>query len=465
LVGPRPHRRSAGFTLVELTIALVAGLIVAMGIVGLSRAATTTFHEEVRNAAAEAALRTAIDRLRADLQRAGYMSTPNIMSDPKVARSPTALTNVDTIDKSMSGLRRLSSVYLADGGSLSRNGIALSKSQSTALAPDLLEIGGNMTTTEQFEVQSIQPASGSCQRIYLNPISAAMFRVNAVGTTAAPDELRNMFQPVPKGLTTQFIVRIVDDQGRTQYVATCPESTPPVAGFDTFGSAATPYPYVDIDSVDTPLQTASSTQTVSSLQGTAAGKAWINPVQIVRWEITQAGAKGDPEPAQYVNALDNQALSPGTADPNKYDLMRSYVDATGALVPQTSEIVAEYAVDLDFAFTVDSGTSQAPVLQTFAFDDATSSAAWAYDVSGQPVSSIGPQRIRSIRVRLVTRTAQPDRTANVPVTSPGTTGVNESFLYRYCVVPSCATSDGTPRLARARTITAEVWLQNLARSY
>ena len=69
-------------------MSLLAGLIVALGIVGLSRDATHTFHEEMRSSAAEANLRTAIDRLRADLARAGYMSTGNVATDPMVAKAP-----------------------------------------------------------------------------------------------------------------------------------------------------------------------------------------------------------------------------------------------------------------------------------------------------------------------------------------------------------------------------------------
>ena len=43
----RPPR--GGFTLIELTWRSSAGLIVALGIVGLSREATRTFNEEVRS--------------------------------------------------------------------------------------------------------------------------------------------------------------------------------------------------------------------------------------------------------------------------------------------------------------------------------------------------------------------------------------------------------------------------------
>ncbi len=452
---------TAGFTLVELTVALVAGLIVAMGIVGLSRSATATFHEEMRNAAAEASLRSAMDRLRADLARAGFMSTGNIQADTAIARAPTDPNNVQGINANMKGILQLAAVHLADGGSVTQNLLPLSANQNPALAPDYVEIGGNMTTADQFEVAVVQPPSGNCQRILLVPTSPAMYRLNVVGPTAAPDELRAIFQPVPKGMATQFIARLVDDAGHTQYLATCPENV--AAGFTTMTGAPQPYPYVDIDSTNTPIRTAQTTSTVSSLSGYAAGRAWINPVQIVRWEITGPGGK-DPEPAQYVNALNNVPLQPGTADPAKYDLMRTFVDATGVLVPQTSEIVAEYAVDLDFAFTVDAGLSnQAPSLTTFGFDDGKSNYLWAQDVSQVPSPLQGPQRIRAIRVRLATRTAQPDRTANIPATQ---NNPNEEFLYRYCVLAPCpAKPDATLRWARTRTMTAEVSTPNLGRNY
>jgi type II secretory pathway pseudopilin PulG len=465
----RRAENTAGFTLIELTVALVAGLIVATGIVGLSRSATATFHEEMRNAAAEASLRTAIDRLRADLQRAGYMSTANIMMDTNIARAPTDPNTVQGIDSTMAGLLRLAAIHLEDGGSVVQNALALSAEQPIALAPDYIEIGGNLTTADQFEVAVVQPPTGNCQRILMVPTSAAMYRLNAVGATAAPTELRNIFQPVPAGMSTQFIVRLVDDSGRTQYLATCPEAV--TAGFTTLTGAPQPYPYVDVDSTHTPVRTAQSTQTVSSLSGYAAGRAWVNPVQIVRWEITGPGGK-DAEPAQYVNALDNLPLQATTQDTTKYDLMRTFVDATGVLVPETSEIVAEYAVDLDFAFTVQTGPDDHhPALLTYGFDTGATNSAWAKNVSTAPYTagSPGPQRIRAVRVRLVTRTAQPDRTANVGVSDQSgvfNQNTNEEFLFRYCVVAPCPNPpDRVMRWARARTMTTEVRLPNLARYY
>jgi type II secretory pathway pseudopilin PulG len=460
--------RDGGFTLIELTVSLVAGLIVALGIMTLSREATRTFNEEMRGSAAEATMRTAIDRLRADLQRAGYMSTANIMGDPAMAKAPTAASNVTYVkNAALKGLLRLSSINLAPSGSPFGNpgGLPLSVVQTPALAPDLFEIGGNMTTAEQFEVQMIVPSTGACTQILLSAASPAIYRIASAGltptsaTALASAEMSNAFQPVPAGTATQFIVRLVDTTGHTQYLATCPQAA--AAGITPAGQ-----PYVWIDTTSTPIQYASQTGTLGGVTGYGVG-CIVNPVQIVRWEITTATLEQTSQ-AQYAVGLDNQSLNygGGVVDATKYDLMRTYVDATGTAVPATSEIVAEYAVDLKLAFSVDTTTlgDQFPAITTLAFDDPTN-ANWAKDVSTviPATPNLGPQRIRSARVRLVTRASQADRTVNVAVTNFGA----QEFMYRYCVnaTPSCATNDQTLRWARARTVTAEVALPNTSSAF
>lgn len=63
----------------------------------------------------------------------------------------------------------------------------------------------------------------------------------------------------------------------------------------------------------------------------------------------------------------------------------------------------------------------------------------------------GPQRIRSVRYRIATRTALPDRTAPLPVTPFA------PYLARYCTTATCN------KAARVRTIMSEVALTNQAR--
>jgi hypothetical protein len=437
----------AGFTLMELTVALLAGLIVAMGIVSLSREATNTFHEEARGSAAEAALRTAIDRLRADLARAGYMSTGNILVDPNIAHAP-GQTNIQSIT-GMAGITGLASIrWDPTNNSVATNpGIStLSNIQSPALSPDLIRISGNLTAADQFDVQSITQA-GNCRRIYLNPNAPALFRILSPSDSGSGAELAHIFVPSATG-SAQFIVRLVDDTGRSQYLATCSG-----AGHVGLDAGNGNLPYVDIDNTNTPILTANATGTIGGVSGYASGRSWINPVHIAQWEIIDAAT----EPAQD-SALQRQSLS--ATDANKYDLMRSYVDATGAVVPDTREVVAEYAVDLAFAFSVDTGTPALPAITTFAFDDAKNNGPWGIATA---TANPGPQRIRSVRARLVTRTAQPDRTVNV-APLPANYG-KQAFMYRYCMVTPCATSDGTLRWARTRTLTTEVALINQSRSF
>jgi prepilin-type N-terminal cleavage/methylation domain-containing protein len=447
---PSRHAHDGGFTLIELTVSLAAGLIVALGIVGLSRDATHTFHEEMRSSAAEANLRTAVDRLRADLARAGYMSTGNVATDPMIARAP-ALQGQNPIPLAFAaGLGRLASIYLNQGGSAADT--PLSAKQAAPVSPDIIELGGNMTSTDQYVVSVIEPSGGSCggQRILLDPQSPSMFRI--LGSSADPvDELSHIFQPTAAGVAGQFMMRLVDKTGHSQFVAVCPGAPTGIVG----GLQ----PYVDVDPL-TPIQMASATGTVGGLNGYGSGSL-VNPVQIVHWEVMPATA----EPAQYQQSpLGGQPLTPTVVDPTKYDLVREYVDAkTGQVIPGTLEIVAEYAVDLDFAFSVDTGVNDLqPNIVTFPFDN-TTNALWAPSVVVPPAAGIGPQRIRSVRVRLATRTAEPDRTLNVLVPNP--TG---PFMYRYCLIANgCdpVNATGVLQYARARTVTAEVSLPNQSRNY
>jgi hypothetical protein len=263
-----------------------------------------------------------------------------------------------------------------------------------------------------------------------------------------------MFQPTPATDTSQFIVRLVDNTGRSQYLLTCAEAS--AAGFLNPAAGATPPsgPYLDIDTKTTAIVTSRMTQNNGGITGFGIGSL-VNPVQIVQWELTSAVATTDPEPAQDQSILAGQPLTPTTPDPNKYDLMRTYVNAQGALIPSTSEIVAEYAVDLDFAFSVDTSVlSLTPNVITYGFEDAADNDPWAKDVNLAGVTAVqGPQRIRAVRARVVTRTAQPDRSVNIGLTNYGT----QAFMYRYQI-------DATD-WARARTIVTQVSLPNQTRNF
>jgi hypothetical protein len=139
----------------------------------------------------------------------------------------------------------------------------------------------------------------------------------------------------------------------------------------------------------------------------------------------------------------------GVGEKDKYDLIRTELRPDGTVIPNSEEIVAEYAVDLGFAFGVDTSPPLAPgapymepSILSLPFGSAEN-AKWGGDVlTNDP--SVRPQRIRSVRYRLTTRTRFGDYNAGTDEAGPG--------LGRYMLGPE--------RFARARTITGEVALTN-----
>src|SRR5437762_7255784 len=73
-----------GFTLIELMVAIGLTSIIAVGLYSLSMVASQTFQQQQRISEIQLRLRSAVELLRADFQRAGYMTTPASSVDPKV---------------------------------------------------------------------------------------------------------------------------------------------------------------------------------------------------------------------------------------------------------------------------------------------------------------------------------------------------------------------------------------------
>jgi prepilin-type N-terminal cleavage/methylation domain-containing protein len=471
------------FTLVEVMIAMVAGLIVALAVVGLSREATSTFHEETRIAAAEMQIRTAIDRLRADLQRAAFMSTGNIQTDPGIFTVLGTAPNAGFAANYNKGvgmnLYKLAGIQLL---SPSLSVAATPLSAANNLSPDTIDLGGNMTSVDILSIGALQnsghppimnsavapagPTPGcNGQRVYLDVLStSAIWRLVGMApcTGAACDttyntQLLSAFQPVPN---FGFIVRVVDNTLAThnvQYAATC--ATAPAAAWNPT-AGGTPQPYIDLDP-NTPLTL------TGGLSSVAGGTATINPVQIVRWQMG----------ASLINAPTDGG---GTTDPTKYDLTRQFIDVTG-MPAGNPEVIAEYVGDLKFAFTVDTlsnnagnynGLANSPLVvntfedgsNTVVTNAAAAAAVGTLSIAGTASTAPGgpePQRIRSVRVRLLTRSALQDRTDPLAVT-----GAPSDYLYRYCLSAAGCAPTTPPTafpLARTRTLISEVALPNQAR--
>lgn len=438
-------RARAGFTLVELMVALVMGLIIAIAAVGLARTATTTFHEQARVSGMEMSIRSASERLRSDLLKASYMSTPNIHLDPRVARVPG--TTVYRIDE----LKDLQGIYIDVGAGTAATQGAFTLATVHGLTPDDLYIAGNLTTDDSYRGQWI--GAGSCgagsAQLRLNGLAdAAVGRLLSNASTAVlgaqaafmPGE--NMNPPVTG---KEYVVQVMDPRGCYQYMTVCKVSNGATANevlLDLKGDPAY--------GILTPTEL---------LGGLCGGRLMeefsLAPVSRVRWYL-----------AANTDARLTDPTYDGTGGANKFNLYRQLLAASVDFSNPTAagsvvgppELIAEYAVDMKFGLVVDDVLQAQPKDRIVNLDMDSSSAAistWARRVNGTVLGQPGAQRIKSVRYRLAFRAPIPDRQTNLPMAT------GHPFLARYCTnsndLATCKS------WSRVRTIMSEVALINQAK--
>lgn len=419
------RHRQRGFTLPEILVSLVAGLIIAVAVVGLAKTATTTFHEETRIAGSELALRLASERVRSDIQRAAFMSSPNLRFDPMAARVPGG----DGIKSStVWGMTHLQGVfYQANELATASAGTPAAKlAEVNGLSPDAITLAGNFTGTDEF-IGTVTPGASPCTgpRVDLSLDDAAVLRIMRLPSGAANPNaavhLQQAFQPV---VGHNFLARVVDASGRTHFAPAC--ATGITAG----------RPWVGLQGTDAILF---SDQTGGAGGVTGYESVTIAPVQHVRWRLRPAAG------------VDNVAIGDGgTVGSAKLDLVREWLDATGT-VAGTPEIIAEYATDFELSFAV---RTSAGAVVSLPYGDARNTD-YTRQLADLSTVDVGPHRVRSVRVRLGTRSPIADRDLALGAAPSG-------FVYRYCLDP-----ERTPckQFARARTLVTEVGLVNQARVF
>lgn len=407
----KPRASQRGFTLVELLVASIAGLFVVLAAFMLSRGATRLFAAEGRVANSQLNLRLGIDRLRQDLERAGFMTTANVAVDPDVCPRPSA-----------SGvLMPLQSVLLKMGDA--STAAITPMSASNGLYPDEITLTGNFASTDVYLAASILPAAGGAgYDIALQKNWGSTARLLAVGETgSATSALQAVF-------AADRMIRVRNSVGVSQFLIV-----------ESAAIAGDGKPVI----TTRPAPAYASASSAGAVDKRCGGSGFcvgceVNPVQIIRYNIGSLSKS-----AKFGWAYP----SGGVGDTYKYDLIRQELKPDGTTVTDSEEIVAEYAVDLGFAFGVDTSISMTPG-SAFTEPAVTQIAFGHKDntLYGDPVASTTarPQRIRSIRYRLTTRTRFPDNTVGVDDGGIG--------LFRYKL--------GEEQYARARTIIGDIALIN-----
>lgn len=393
----RPAIRAArGFTLVELLMATTAGLMVSAAAFMLARGASSVFQEETRITAAQLSASLGLHRIAADLGRAGFLSTPNITTDPFVANEsgswPAAISSLRAV-------------------TIEEKGAAAAQDPVNGFYPDRLTIAGSFDTAELFPIRTIQDGGGG-KLVYLETVNLPIFR------TCKECGIANCLPTLQRIFKANRIVRIRTASGSQIFGL--------VEGV-VFGG----------NQLAIKLQ---PTPTVPSVATNPRGYAGdckdceLSAISLVRYDLESLA--GHPQYGPLVAPIASSA----TGDAKRFELTRVELDKDLLPIPDTLELVSEFAVDLKFGIS---------------FMDAATTAVTDVPppLPDNPLIYTTPtERIRSVHVRFSTRARAPDRDVDLPAGPDGR---------RYRMQLPLA---GKTIYARMRTLYTEVALQNLVRA-
>lgn len=410
------RRSRSGFTLVELMVALTAGLFVSIVVFALAKQGSRFYQREARAANATLANVIGFQRLREDIARAGFLSTPNARRDPQVCGHDPGWP---------AGLVSLASVRIFQGGSPDTDGWF----DARGLSPDAILLAGSYQSTDQFPVRAVVSTSAGTEvvlQVNSGPMSRIRYDVDDPGSLAL---LQTTF-PVGR------VLRIVDTTGMQHFGVV-----------SAHNAGAQP----SITLSDTPAINFQGGPLACGIRGNGTG-AMVNLVQFMRYELRNLSGLTNRYGALYA------ASANAPYEDTRRELVRVEVGPDGNEFAGTEELVAEYAVDLKFGITtvnlVGAGTN--PSLLTLEPGNAG-----IEDTAGDANTILAPNRgphfIRAVRVRLSTRSREADRETDI--NAAGDPSIAQG-LYRIGLGPN----NGAP-FARVRTLQADVALRNQPRAY
>lgn len=396
------RRREQGYTLVELLISILLTSIVVSALYAVSRTATDTFNQQQRTAEMQLRLRFAMEQIRADLSRAGYMSTPNSAIDPRVCPRPTTAYQGLEIART------------------SPNPTVL-PTDNLYINPITLRMTGNYVTADEYTVAGVSGSTVSLQNQspqWTRVQSQAEFN-RIFGTAMSPR-----------------LIRIMSTSGQMQFAVSM--------GGTWVNSSSTGLPTLLLTT--TPLvqgagASASSAGAGCGLAGLGVG-ATVAPIMMVEYQIGSLAARlGELYP------VDSAARAAKTdLIRREYDLRPGPEEVTTA-----ARLVGEYAVDFDATVAYDIGNPTnsivaQPAMRTLAFGDSNITNLVGSVTGG----SARPQQVRSLIVRLSIRDREQE--PSFGWVARGTT----SALTRFRVY------DNRTGAARVRSLVTEIAVPNLA---
>jgi prepilin-type N-terminal cleavage/methylation domain-containing protein len=409
--------RNRGFTIVELLVSVVVAGVALAGVYYYYSAVQGAMREQGRISQAQLEARLGMELIAADLQRAGFLATPNSDRDPSVTQQAPGAT----------AMLRIHPIVFHDGtvGKVWKAGEETTvdlpnAAQNANIAPDDVKLYGNYLNANEYLAETINAAAGT---VKLQPLLQFPMPGTADGgatpLAALTDiEFRQLFP------TTAFL-RIVNRHGIAQFTR-----VDSVSGFSTRTITVNPLPLQY-----GPGQT-------GGIEGWCEG-CRVNVVNGVWYRIEAR----DDDPATD----DDESLM-------ITDLVRYFVNQNGNLLAGTREVVVAYAVDFQVWFRACQPAAGGTA--AFAIDlnpaippDNTVMIGMAAGTVNPPLGALlaQPENIRSAIVRVTVRT----RTEDPKFTFRPRPNVQER-IKAFEVYP---TAEGA---AHVRSYTTEVEMPNIA---
>lgn len=401
--GRRARAQESGFTLIELLIALTAGALVITSTYFIAGATSRNFQSQQRISQTQMAVRAAMDRLRRDVSRAGYLGTPNARADQACEQSPVPVQGVQWANSY--------NVTTAVGAA-----------QATAnlIDYDRLVLTGNYSTGDEYLVRSVD-ANGLM--VYLQQGWQGYRRSFVNPSTGAFDD--SLF-------TSAFA------PGRVLRFRT-------VQGYNFFRVITSADPTNGTVSID-PSRALPVGQTCFGGLGDGGSVAPLSRIEYAARRTPSFNYAGTAQTGDRGAALVRREISFTTDDPT----YTSFGTSAGALNGTFPEVVLDFLVDFAVDHVVDTRVVGAANPALTVVRGSTISGAHAFMGRFFARDATEAHRIRSLIVRLSARTGEVDRNF-AAIDRPS----EADPLTRYQF-------PGQTGAARVRTLTTEILLPNMA---
>jgi hypothetical protein len=412
----RAQRRvSAGFTLVELMVAMTGGLFLSIVVFALSRDASRFYQRESRVANATLAGLSGFERLSADVARAGHLVTANIDADPRVCNRPQG---------GWPAMLRTLRAVLIETDATGLNGTEV---RDAGISPKGIVIAGALNMPEVLTTASVTQDGAGRWEISLDTATPAAARIGLSADNAATANnsavLRTTFMPNNIGRIVRLRKKGVDQYAIVSGVAA---AAGPVTALALINLADTP-------AIVRPAKDG----TLCGIEGNGS-RMDVSVIDLVRYNIRPMV-----NDSTYASLFRASGLGGGPNslpyEAKRAELVRVELTPNGDEIATTREIVGEYAVDMQIdAWGATSGVDPTIIPIVASVNDTYAST----------------QLLRGLHLRVSVRSREADRGFGIT----GVGGGHANDLYRIgLTIPTT----GEKVYARVRTFQSDIPLRNL----